>query len=339
MAGKYEQYVHPCVDGRRPIGGPVIVSVNSSIVPSVPSATVPGSNFYFFHWVPSNPNPAAPFIHPPHIHKDAELVVHIGTDPDDPGDLGAEIELYMGEELKRYEYDRSTVLYIPAGVVHGPWRILKTTRPWIVLQIAQGHVHTEKFFPNLVPEQYRDKVDWNFWQDHGFDEAEPRTVPLPEEPGEYLQYVDGSQRHSLGPLFARFDSGVFRGSNFYNIQWVLPGAEVPLGHPPHVHDETQLLFFLGTDMENAGDLGAEVEIFLGPEMERYVINQSRVVQIPAGLIHGPWRPLKTKRPWLFVEVNEAPARTETLHPEVLPPELRERVDWSRWRQHSAGELP
>lgn len=323
MARKYEQYVHPYVDGRRPIGGPVIASVNSDIVPSVPSASVPGSNFYFFHWVPPNPNPAAPFIHPPHIHKDAELVVHIGTNPDDPGDLGAEIELYMGEELKRYEYNRSTVLYIPAGVVHGPWRILKTTRPWIVLQIAQGHVHTEKFFRDLVPEQYRDKVDWNFWKDHGFGELDTGTVPLPDKPEEYIQYVDGSQKNALGPVFARFDGGVFEGSNFYNIQWVTPGAPVSTAdHPPHVHEETQLLFFLGTDMDNSRDLGGEVEIFLGPEQERYVINESRVIHIPAGLIHGPWRPLKTTRPWIFVEISEAPMLTEKLHPELLPKDVR-----------------
>jgi len=38
-----------------------------------------------------------------------------------------------------------------------------------VLQIAQGSEHTEKFFPELVPEEMRDKVDWSLWPDHGFN--------------------------------------------------------------------------------------------------------------------------------------------------------------------------
>ena len=172
MARKYEQYVRPYVDGRRPIGGPVIASVNSAIVPSVATANIPGANFYFFHWVLPSSSPQMqdiPLFHPPHIHKDAELLIHIGTNPDDPGDLGAEVEIFMGEEMERYVFDRSTVVLIPAGVVHSPWRILRTERPWIVLQIAQGPEHTEKFFPELVPKELRDQVDWSRWPDHGFD--------------------------------------------------------------------------------------------------------------------------------------------------------------------------
>ena len=172
MARKYEQYIHPYTDGRRPVGGPVIASINGTFLPNIKSVMIPGSNFYLFHWVLPSSSPQMqniPQFHPPHIHKDAELLFHIGTNPDDPGDLGAEVEIYMGEEMERYVFNRSTVVFIPAGVVHSPWRILKTVRPWIVLQIAQGSEHTEKFFPELVPEEMRDKVDWSLWPDHGFN--------------------------------------------------------------------------------------------------------------------------------------------------------------------------
>ena len=68
-----------------------------------------------------------------------------------------------------------------------------------------------------------------------------------------------------------------------------------------------------------------------PEMERYVITQSCVVYIPPGFIHAPWRPLKTYRPWVFVEVNQGLKHTEKFYPQLLTKEQREQTDWSLWK--------
>jgi hypothetical protein len=56
--------------------------------------------------------------HGPHAHKDAEILMHLGTNPDDPTDLGAEVELYMGKEMGKHVITRSCVVYIPLGLVH-----------------------------------------------------------------------------------------------------------------------------------------------------------------------------------------------------------------------------
>ena len=156
----------------------------------------------------------------------------------------------------------------------------------------------------------------------------------------YIQPWDGSHTHRLGPVVARLDNDVFEGSNFYYIHWVMPSNDPPMavGHPPHIHKEAELLFHIGTDPDNPGDLGAEVEMFMGPELERYVITQSCVIYIPAGFIHAPWRPYKTTRPWIFVEVNQGPYHTEKLYPQVLPKEIRDQVDWSRWKEHGFEEV-
>ena len=80
------------------------------------------------------------------------------------------------------------------------------------------------------------------------------------------------------------------------------------------------------------DLGAEVEMYMGPELERHVFNQTVVIYIPPNFVHAPWRPLKTTRPWIFIEVNQGPSHTEKSFRQVLPKEVRERVDWStRWK--------
>jgi len=121
------------------------------------------------HWV----MPGVPVIgigHPPHIHKDAELLFHIGSNPDDPMDLGAEVEMYMGEEMGKYTFNRSTCIYIPPNFIHCPWRPLKTVRPWIMIQVNQGPVHTEKGFHQLLPKEVREKYakELSIFKDEGF---------------------------------------------------------------------------------------------------------------------------------------------------------------------------
>jgi len=157
----YDKYFLPYTETRWIAGGPVIARLDSTVMS--------GSNFYILHWVLPSDDPPMPVGHPPHIHKEPELLIHIGTNPDDPGDLGAEVEMFMGPEMERHVITRSTVIYIPPGMIHAPWRPLKTYRPWIMLQINQGPEHTEKFYPQLLPKELRDQVDWSRWQDHGFD--------------------------------------------------------------------------------------------------------------------------------------------------------------------------
>ncbi len=143
---------------------PVMVRMEDSVVK--------GSHFYLIHWV--LPGFAAPLGdypmagHPPHIHKDAELLFHIGTNPDDPMDLGAEVEMYMGPELERHAFNRTTVIYIPPNFIHSPWRPIKIDRPWIFIEVNQGAMHTEKSFRQILPKETRERIDWSRWPDEGY---------------------------------------------------------------------------------------------------------------------------------------------------------------------------
>lgn len=136
------------------------------------------------------------------------------------------------------------------------------------------------------------------------------------------------------PVMIRLEDSVIKGSNFYLVHWMLPGTTPPdfVGHPPHIHKDAEILMHIGTDPNNPMDLGAEVEFYMGPELERHVITKTTAVYIPPNFIHGPWKPLKTVRPWIFIEVNQGPAHTEKLYPQVLPKELRDKVNWSMWKE-------
>jgi hypothetical protein len=93
----------------------------------------------------------------PHTHEVAELLIHIGTNPDDPSDLGAEVEMCMGEELEKHTFNKSTIVYIPPGTVHCPWTIKKVDRPFIFLQILQGPFNRESK-KDLIAEENRDQM-------------------------------------------------------------------------------------------------------------------------------------------------------------------------------------
>lgn len=158
--------------------------------------------------------------------------------------------------------------------------------------------------------------------------------------GKYFYRYNPALTHPLGPMIARMDSKTFQGCQFYMVHWIMPGksearfgTDRPFaGHPPHIHKDGELLFHIGTDPEHPQDLGGEAIIYLGPELEKHTIIESCVIWIPPNFIHSPWRPVNTKRPWIFIEVNQGPFHTEKSYRQLLPTDEREKIDWAnRWK--------
>jgi len=160
--------------------------------------------------------------------------------------------------------------------------------------------------------------------------------------GKYFVKIDPTKWTGRIPAIIHLEDKIIKGSNFYFVHWNLPGQKPPegpgaeIGHPPHTHPYNEILMHIGTDPNNPMDLGAEVEFCMGPEMEKHLITQTCAVFIPANFIHAPYRVLKTVRPWITVMIVEGPTRTEEPHPEILPEELRKKIDWSRWERLRTG---
>lgn len=97
---------------------------------------VPGSNVYIeMGWVYTMPDPN-PHI-PEHEHSDSdEIVMHIGSDVNNPEDLGGEIEFVVGGEP--LTINKTSALYVPKGVVHGPLTFKKVNRPMLQMTIVMG---------------------------------------------------------------------------------------------------------------------------------------------------------------------------------------------------------
>ena len=71
----------------------------------------------------------------------------------------------------------------------------------------------------------------------------------------------------------------------------------------HSHDFHELLCFIGGNPENINDLGAEISICLGDELEEHIITSATIVSIPPGLKHCPLKVRKITKPFVFLEIS------------------------------------
>jgi len=63
----------------------------------------------------------------PHVHDNHEILGFYGTNPDDPYDLGGEIEIVINGET--HVLTKSSLVFIPGGLPHCPLAVTKVVTP------------------------------------------------------------------------------------------------------------------------------------------------------------------------------------------------------------------
>jgi hypothetical protein len=73
-----------------------------------------------------------------HTHDFPEIVLLVGSNPRDLADLGGRVSWGMGEgdHAERFTLTKTTAIYVPAGLAHGPLVFERVDRP--ILNIAIG---------------------------------------------------------------------------------------------------------------------------------------------------------------------------------------------------------
>lgn len=72
-----------------------------------------------------------------HVHNaNDELVLHIGGDPNNPEDLGADMEYGIGGDL--LQFNTSYGVFLPKGLRHGPLNWKKVRKPHVEMAIVFG---------------------------------------------------------------------------------------------------------------------------------------------------------------------------------------------------------
>jgi hypothetical protein len=74
---------------------------------------------------------------------------------------------------------------------------------------------------------------------------------------------------------------------------------------PHVHEFPQYLHFFSTNPKDSTDFDAEIEVCLGEEQEKHIVNRPTALYVPAGLPHGPITFTMINKPILFVDIAVA----------------------------------
>jgi len=70
-----------------------------------------------------------------HDHDFDEIIAFFGSDPDNPDDLGGEIEFMI--EGEKFTFTKSCLVYVPRGVDHSPIMVPKHSRP--ILHFSGGN--------------------------------------------------------------------------------------------------------------------------------------------------------------------------------------------------------
>lgn len=101
---------------------------------------VPGAFQMNTTWYVAVPECRPLYRHDEHVHDFDELIGFIGSDPENPNDLGGVIEVGINGELHRLT--KSSMIFMPAGMKHLPLSILELKRPIFHFSISMNPTYS-----------------------------------------------------------------------------------------------------------------------------------------------------------------------------------------------------
>jgi hypothetical protein len=90
------------------------------------------------------------------------------------------------------------------------------------------------------------------------------------------------------------------------VQLLCISQPIAFPHPAHAHDADEIFFIFGSNPLNYYDFDAEIEIHLGEEGEKHIVNTTSIIFMPKGLVHGPIAITKVNKPFQWMHVLFTP---------------------------------
>ncbi len=268
----------------------------------------------------------------PHVHPYPECLLFVGLDTANVNYFGAEVDCCLGAEQETYTFNEPTAIVIPAGLPHGPITTRRMYSPkgfgfWAVeLNSVSDITWLGEACSRLTNEQHK-AVPEGLKFAKGEEILRNKPIPatgkyahlvkslksgLLIERGKYTlsQYEERSRKtgEKLGPGnpnhmimmsgkdLEGLDTSIFWGFCSQPGIW-------RRGSGSHVHATDEILVYLGTDPGDNNYLGAEIEIDLGKEHERHLINVPSFVVCPAGMPHLPQVTRWVDKPFAFFAIS------------------------------------
>ena len=92
-----------------------------------------------------------------------------------------------------------------------------------------------------------------------------------------------------------------KGSDF-SMNWSYITQPFMMYDEACVYDFDRILYFIGEDPNEVTAFDAEIELFLGEEREKQLINTTSFVYITGGLKHCPLEIKRVGKPFLFIDM-------------------------------------
>jgi hypothetical protein len=228
------------------------------------------------------------------VHDYNEVMVWLGSDTSDLSELGAEIELCLGEEKERHMFASSTIVTIPAGTPHFPATITRMNTPFLFMRFSM--TRELKSTPVLLDKQPGKMA--------GFYSSKY---------GDLISHMLFSRKAAwhYGPMNPDDSGGsicVFFAKAFDFVMFCESIKRAPYRFGPnpdegHKHPYDEFGITMGSDIYDLNHMDAKIINAMGPEKETSILTRPHLGMLPEGVLHGPLAVLKIGIPLITVIVK------------------------------------
>jgi hypothetical protein len=210
-----------------------------------------------------------------HAHTFSHVLGFVGGHPSDPQDLGSEITVWLDGNQEVFTHN--TLIFVPAGVVHGPILFNKIDRPVFFITIAMTgkYTRTAAAQPQAAKEKKYSVVDHT---KERFSVAAGARTEAPPPPPPRPSTTKGAR-------ILHIEEDMVKGAFYVDFVWIFEGTGGAPA-PEHTHDWPELIAMAGADPSHPHDLGGKMSIVL--EDETHYADKSTLVCIPKHTRHCPW---------------------------------------------------
>jgi hypothetical protein len=258
----------------------------------------------------------------PHIHAFTETFYWVGTDYNNPYDLGGTVEFWLGQgdEAEGFSTEKPFTCIAPGGTPHTPIPVREVKKPILVVTIVD-HPMTARILATKPPTNYKDYrkpgdplPKLNKYAKN-FNPNNISGVPdIPSHKGKtYVALVHDYGQNEMTPHYGKIDMVYGEG-----IGWgcgdsmtlpdpmragvTLTRRSLPVQYPVTA---TYVFYPIGVDIDHAKNLGGEVEFWIGEgeEAEQYIITKPTFVFIPPNTVHMPIYVKDIHKPYGFAMIT------------------------------------
>ncbi len=223
----------------------------------------------------------------PHVHDFDEVIGFISTEADHPRDLGARMEIILGDET--HFLTKSCLVHVPAGMKHCPLTFREVNRPVFFFTLApisrygrtserikskkEASLKAPAFMPPPPDKSGKRYTRYIITEPAPHWPTNPPRTPPPRPTARTTQIV--SLNNDVSP-----------GAFYVDFVWIWSG-DMTMAPQPHAHDFDEMVGIVGypADREHPRAVGGDVSIMLADE--KHAIKQSSLIFVPKGLPHCP----------------------------------------------------